>query len=110
MDTQEMSTQLKSILNPWQIKGINALQSQVDHQAEALRKYRNASREFVDKLEHEDKADLDIDSDEEVAVYNRDNNQPYTLNDSYYASDASEQEPRKEEIQHTAFVATPNDN
>ena len=61
---------------PWQTKGIDELQSQVDHQAEALRKHRNVSREFMDKLEYEDKADLHIDSDGEVAVYNRDSNQP----------------------------------
>ena len=30
----------------------------------------------MDKLEHEDKGDLYIDSDGEVAVYNRDSNQP----------------------------------
>ena len=45
-----------------------------------------------------------IDSDGEVAVYNRDSNQP---DDLYYDSDASEEEPRKEKNQHTAFVATP---
>ena len=58
MDTQEKSNKSKSILNPWQIKGIDALQLQLDHQAEALRKHHNASREFMDKLEYEDKADL----------------------------------------------------
>ena len=78
---------------PWQIKGIDELQSQVDHQAEALRKHRNASRESMDKLEHGDKVDQYIDSDGEVAVYNRDSNQPVDL---YYDSDASEEEPRKE--------------
>ena len=93
MDTQEMFIKLKSMLNPWQINGIDELQSQVDHQAEASRKHRNASRESMDKLEHEDKVDLYIDSDGEVAVYNSDSNQP---NDSCYASDASEEEPRKE--------------
>jgi hypothetical protein len=36
MDTQEMSNQLKSMLTPWKIHGIETLQSQVDHQAEAL--------------------------------------------------------------------------
>ena len=61
----------------------------------------------MDKLEHEDIADLYIDSDGEVVVYNRNSNQP---KDSYCASDASEEEPRKEKIQHTSFVATPNDN
>ena len=78
MDTQEMFKKLKSMLNPWQTKGIGALQSQKDHQAEALLKHRNASREFMDKLEHEDKVELYIDSDGKVtvAVYNRDSNQP----------------------------------
>ena len=33
----------------------------------------------MDTLEHEDKADLYIDSDREVAVYNRDSNQPVDL-------------------------------
>ena len=99
-----MYNKLKSMLNPWQIKGIDELQSQVDHQAEALRKHRNASRESMDKLEHEDKVDLYIDSDGEVAVYNRDSNQP---DDLYYDSDASEEEPRKEKNQHIALVATP---
>ena len=33
----------------------------------------------MDKLEHQDKADLYIDSDGEVAVYNRDSNQPDEL-------------------------------
>ena len=61
----------------------------------------------MDTLEHEDKADLYIDSDGEVAVYNRDSNQQNTLNDSYHASDTSEEEPRKEKIQHIALVATP---
>ena len=79
MDAQEMYNKLKSMLNPWQIKGIDELQSQVDHQAEALRKHRNASRESMDKLEHEDKGDLYIDSDGEVAVYNRGSNQPDDL-------------------------------
>ena len=93
MDTQEMFNKLKSLLSLWQIKGIDELQSQVDHQAEALRKHRNASREFMDKLEHVDKVDLYIDSDGEVAVFNRDSNQP---DDLYYDSDASEEDPRKE--------------
>ena len=39
MDTQELSDQLKSILNPRQIRGIEILQSPVDRQAEALRKH-----------------------------------------------------------------------
>ena len=104
MDAQEMYNKLKSMLNPWQIKGIDELQSQVDHQAEALRKHRNASRESMDKLEHEDKGDLYIDSDGEVAVYNRYSNPP---DDLYYDSDASEEEPRKEKNQHIALVATP---
>ena len=69
-----------------------------------IQRHSNASREFMDKLEHEYKADLYIDSDGEVAVYIRDSNQ---LNDSYSASDASEEEPRKEKIQNTAYVATP---
>ncbi len=93
MDIQEMFNKLQSMLNPWQIKGIDELQSQVDHQAEAFRKHRNASRESMDKLEHEDKVDLFIDSDGEVAVYNRDSNQP---DDLYYDSDTSDEEPRKE--------------
>ena len=49
MDTPEMSNKLKSMLTHG-IKGIDALQSQVGRQAEALRKHRNASRDFVDKL------------------------------------------------------------
>ena len=40
----------------------------------------------MDKLEHEDKADLYIDSDGDMAVCNRDSNQP---DDLYYDSDAS---------------------
>ena len=58
----------------------------------------------MDKLEREDKADLYIDSDGEVAVYNRDSNQTDEL---YYDSEASEEEPRKEKIQHIALVTTP---
>ena len=57
----------------------------------------------MDKLEHEDKGELYIDSDGEVAVYNRDSNQP---DDLYYDSDASEEEPRKEKNQHIALVST----
>ena len=34
LDTQEMSDRLKSMLNPWQIRGMEILQSQVDHQAD----------------------------------------------------------------------------
>ena len=54
----------------------------------------------MDKLEHEDKVDLYIDSDGDVAVYNRDSNQPHVL---YYDSDASEKEPRKEKNQHISL-------
>ena len=46
---------------------------------------------------------LIIDSDGEVAVYNRDSNQPDGL---YYDSDASEEKPMKEKHQHIALVAT----
>ena len=52
LDTQEMFNKLKPMLKPWQTKGIVALQSQVGHQAEALRKHCNVCREFMDKLEH----------------------------------------------------------
>ena len=55
----------------------------------------------MDKLEHEDIVDQYIDSDGEVAVYNRDSNQP---DDLHYDSDASEDEPRKEKNQHIALV------
>ena len=102
-----MFNKLKSMLNPWQTKGIDALQSQVDHQAEALRRHRNASREFMDKLEHEDKADLYIDSDGEVAVYNSNSNQP---DDLYYDSDASEEEPWKEKFIISLSWQHQNDN
>ena len=82
-------------------------------QAAAVREHSNASREVMDKLEHdskmlhEDTADLYIELDGEVAICNSNNNQQYTLNDSYYASDTNEEEPRKEKNQHTAFAATP---
>jgi hypothetical protein len=105
MDTQELSDRLKSMLNPWQIRGMEILQSQVDHQAEALRKHRNASREFMDKLDHEERTEYYVDSDDEVVMYNK--RPQHTLNDSYYDSDSPEEQPRKEKIQHTAFVATP---
>ena len=96
---------MKSMLNPWQIRGIEILQSQVNHQAEALRKHRNVSREFMDKLDHEERTEYYVDSNDEVVMYNK--RPQHTLNYSYYDSDSPEEQPRKEKIQHSAFVATP---
>ena len=78
----------------------------MDHHAGASRN-RDASKESMDKLEHADKAEYYIDSDDEAAVYNRDTNRPHTLNDSYYDSDSPEEKPRKKKIPHTALAATP---
>ena len=69
-----------------------------------LKHYENTAMRQENPWTNEDKVDLYIDSDREVAVYNRDSNQP---DDLYYDSDASEEEPRKEKNQHTALVATP---
>ena len=91
MDIQEISDRLKSMLNPWQIRGIEILQSQVNHQAEALRKHRNASREFMDKLDHEERTEYYVDSDDEVVMYNK--RPQHTLNESYYDSDSPEEQP-----------------
>ncbi len=85
IDTQEMSNQLKSMLNPWQICGMEILQSQVDRQAKALRKHRDASKEFMDELDHEERTECYVDSDDEVVMYTK--RPQHTLNDSYYDSD-----------------------
>ena len=59
----------------------------------------------MDKLDHEERTEYYVDSDDEVVMYNK--RPQHTLNDSYYDSDSPEEQPRKEKIQHTAFVATP---
>ena len=43
-------------------------------------------------------------------LYTTVTNRPHTLNDSYYDSDSPEEEPRKEKIQHTAFVCSIHQN
>jgi hypothetical protein len=108
MDTQELSDRLKSMLNPWQIRGMEILQSQVDHQAEALRKHRNASREFMDKLDHEERTEYYVDSDDEVVMYNK--RPQHTLNDSYYDSDSPEEQPRKDKFSIQLLWQHQNDN
>ncbi len=89
IDTQEMSDQSKSMLNPWQIRGIETLQSQVDYQAEALRKHHKSSREFMVKLEREERTEYYVDSDDEVVMYSKYSKCPqHILNNSYYDSDS----------------------
>jgi hypothetical protein len=104
--TEPCTSETKTYCRKTKADTIKQLLSQVDHQSEASLNH-DASTESIDKLQHADKAEYYIDSDDEAAVYNCDNNQQHTLNDSYYDSDSPEEEPRKRKIQHTAFMATP---
>ncbi len=86
---------------------IKQLQPQEDHQAEASLNH-NASTQFIDKLDHADKAEYYIDSDDKAAVYSRDSNQQHTLNGSYYDSDSSEEEPNIKKLPQGGTACLPS--